>query len=112
MIENNADNKALTYPSGLITYDELVFAGLSSSIKNSNSYLYSSSSYWFMSPGYYESQTNFALEWFFLSDWQRLHYNAVKVEHGVRPVINLRSDVKISGGIGTANDPYVVDTNN
>ena len=31
---------------------------------------------------------------------------------GVRPVINLKSDVKITGGTGTANDPFVVDTNN
>ena len=111
-VDSNIGNKSLTYPVGLITYDELVFAGLSSSIKNLNSYLYSSSSYWFMSPGYYESQTNSALEWFFLSDWQRLHYNEVNVEHGVRPVINLKPDVKISGGIGTSNDPFVVDTNN
>jgi len=32
--------------------------------------------------------------------------------YSIRPVINLKSDVKISGGIGTINDPYVVDTNN
>ena len=30
----------------------------------------------------------------------------------VRPVINLKADVKITGGIGTSNDPYVIDTNN
>lgn len=29
--------------------------------------------------------------------------------YDVRPVINLKADVKISGGIGTINDPYVVE---
>ena len=29
---------------------------------------------------------------------------------GVRPVINLKSDVEISGGIGTINDPYIIKT--
>ena len=27
---------------------------------------------------------------------------------GVRAVINLKSDTQISGGIGTANDPYTI----
>ena len=27
----------------------------------------------------------------------------------LRPVINLKPDVKISGGIGTINEPYVVE---
>ena len=31
--------------------------------------------------------------------------------YGIRPVINLKADVKISGGIGTINDPFVIETN-
>ena len=37
-------------------------------------------------------------------------YN-VSIKYGVRPVINLKPDVEISGGIGTINDPYIVKTN-
>ena len=31
-------------------------------------------------------------------------------ELATRPVINLKADVKISGGIGTINDPYIIKT--
>ncbi len=39
-------------------------------------------------------------------------FNIVDYGGYVKSVINLKSDVKISGGIGTVNNPYVVDTNN
>ena len=29
---------------------------------------------------------------------------------GLRPVINLKSDVEISGGVGTSDNPYIVKT--
>ena len=32
------------------------------------------------------------------------------LQHGVRPVINLKADITISGGDGTASNPYVVAT--
>ena len=38
--------------------------------------------------------------------------NSVDYGRYVKPVINLKPDVKLSGGIGTVNNPYVVDTNN
>ena len=37
--------------------------------------------------------------------WVPVSYN-----YSVRPVINLKADVEISGGIGTANDPYIIKT--
>ena len=39
-------------------------------------------------------------------------FNSVDYGRYVKPVINLKPDVKISGGIGTSNDPFVIDTNN
>ena len=36
--------------------------------------------------------------------------NWVASGRGVRPVINLKADVEISGGIGTVNDPFVIKT--
>ena len=30
--------------------------------------------------------------------------------YGLRPVINLKSDVEISGGVGTSDNPYIVKT--
>ena len=39
-------------------------------------------------------------------------FNSVDYGRYVKPVINLKPDVKLSGGIGTVNNPYVIDTNN
>ncbi len=79
---------------------------------NKLSYAYSSQNYWTMSPAYYEYGPVVANIWSqngtgYLYPWTWSNYGL-----GVRPVINLKSDVKITGGIGTSNDPYVIDTNN
>ena len=50
MIENNADNKALTYSIGLITYDELMYAGINYRKANKYSYVSSNILYWTMNP--------------------------------------------------------------
>ena len=38
--------------------------------------------------------------------------NDVTNKNYVRPVINLKSDIEISGGIGTINDPYIIKSQN
>ena len=43
---------------------------------------------------------------------ERIMFNSVDYGIYVKLFINLKPDVKISGGIGTVNNPYVVDTNN
>ena len=104
-------NKSLTYPVGLITYDELAFSGMKKGIINTLSWSFSSSGYWTMTPSAYNAvsgHTNIILQrgaGYIDDGWPDSAYS-------IRPVINLKSDVKISGGIGTINDPYVVDTNN
>ena len=110
--DSDVGNKSLIYPVGLITYDELIFAGMVKSNLNKLSYAYSSQNYWTMSPAYYEYGPVVANIWSqngtgYLYPWTWSNYGL-----GVRPVINLKSDVKITGGIGTSNDPYVIDTNN
>ena len=35
------------------------------------------------------------------------HYTTTSVV-GIRPVINLKADTEISGGIGTNNNPYII----
>ncbi len=108
--DSNIGNKALNYPIGLITFDELIFAGLDNNHINKLSWVYSSQSYWTMTPCWFHSVNKSSYVYYANSngwtagDWIRYSY-------GVRPVINLKADVKISGGIGTANDPYVIKTN-
>ena len=102
-------NKALTYPIGLITVDELMLGGLSGDNLNRLSYTYSSSSYWTLSPVHFYVTYTSANEFYANSvGFAGSHW--VTLSFGVRAVINLKSDVQISGGIGTANDPFVVQT--
>ena len=95
--DSSTGNKSLTYPIGLLTADEYVLAG------SGNSYLNTGQNYWTMSPHYYGSG---AFMFFVYSsggldgDWV---YDAL----GVRPVINLKSAIAITGS-GTTSDPFKV----
>ena len=109
--DSSIGNKALTYPVGLITYDELIFAGMDNRHINKLSWVYSTQRYWTMSPSSFDAASGYAREWIQYSAGYLYHLAWVTGWHGVRPVINLKSDVKITGGIGTANDPFVVETN-
>ncbi len=95
-------NEALTYPVGLITADEIVYAGGGVGLSNSSYYLYTNSSYWTMSPYAFES----ALVTVFIVSGN-VNYSGVHIARGVRPVINLSADVELSGS-GIASDPFVV----
>ena len=104
---SDTGNKALTYPIGLITVDELMLGGLSDGYMNRLSYTYSSYSYWTMSPSSFNVTNTTAYE-FNANSVGYASHRWVTIGYGVRAVINLKSDVQISGGIGTANDPFVV----
>ena len=100
-------NKSLQYPIGLITADEVAFAGGVYGIRNTSYYLYTGQTYWTMSPYYF----NGSYAWVFrVYSSGSLSWDSVYGTYGVRPVINLRADVTISGGDGTASNPYVVAT--
>ena len=108
-VENEKGNQALTNPIGLITGDELMLGGLSDGYLNRLSYTYSSSHYWTMTPSYYEAAYSVArgigvhTEGYAYFFW-------ISSPYGIRPVINLASNVEISGGIGTKNAPFVIKT--
>ena len=106
--DSSIGNKALTYPVGLITYDELVYAGMDNPHINKLAWVYSSQHYWTMSPSLFNAAYGVAYEWSqysagFLNNWW-----GVNGSIGARPVINLKSDTLITSGIGTSSDPYVV----
>ena len=103
-------SKSLDYPVGLISYDELVFAGLDRSHTNKLSWAYSSVGYWTMSPAFYYKDGLASHVWVTLPLGRLDDWGIVTDSYSVRPVINLKADVEISGGIGTINDPYVIKT--
>ena len=105
--ESNIGNNALKYPIGLITSDEAIFAGgfggaSSSDYKVNRYYLSSEIPYWTMSP-FFAGHTHMFVIW---SEGSFTNDNTFSTR-GVRPVINLRADVTLSG-TGTSTDPYVV----
>ena len=100
-------NKALTYPIGLITVDELMLSGYADGYINKSAYTYSTNTYWTLSPrSFYVTLT--AANDFVLSSAGCGGNGWVANGYGVRAVINLSSEAQISGGIGTANSPFEI----
>ena len=64
-----------------------------------------------MSPSLFDASWGAADEWAQYSAGYLTAWWDVTNSLGARPVINLKSDTLITGGIGTANDPFVVETN-
>ena len=99
-------NGALTYPIGLISADEAMFAGIPWSGMNKNNYLYTGQYYWTMSPTRF---TGSYARVFVVSSIGNLDNGFVNNTFGVRPVINLCADIEVTGS-GTTTDPFVVVT--
>ena len=91
---------------GLLTYDEVVYAGGYYNQRNSNYYLYNSeiSRWWTMSPvGFSASYSRV---------WVVLNYltgDVVTASNYLRPVLNLNADTQISDGDGTKDSPFIVE---
>jgi hypothetical protein len=92
---------------GLIISDEVMYAG-GKNVDNDSYYLYNGQNYWTMTPHSWLVGTAASWVWAFYVH-STGYFNAYGVDNkfGVRPVINLRSDIKISGN-GTKDNPYVV----
>ena len=97
-------NGALTYPVGLITADEVAMGGGVSGSSNSSYYLYTSSSFWTMSPSSFG--VSYAFEFSVHSNGY-INLSNVDFSRGVRPVVSLKSDVQLSGS-GMQSDPWIV----
>ena len=106
-MDSSTGNKALTYPIGLISADEAVFAGIPwwMSGNNNNNYLYTGQNYWTMSPFRFYVDTAYVFN--VRSNNGALDSDDVDIANGVRPVINLRADVALTGS-GTTSDPFKV----
>ena len=96
-------NGKLSYPVGLITADEITFAGLPAGKTNNSFYLYTGDYYWAGSAGFYDG---FSCE--FVVDVDGfLYVDYVNRYSGVRGVVSLSSESKLLGS-GTYNDVYTV----
>ena len=98
-------NDLYTTKIGLITADEVMYAGGTSS-NNYGYYLYTGNDYWTMSPSSFA--VPFSDTWVFcVRSVGGFSTGNVKYTWGVRPVINLNANITITGS-GTASDPYTI----
>ena len=99
-----------TLKAGLITADEVAYAGGVYGTSDSKYYLYNGQSYWTMSPIHWKGSSAESYAQVFRIDSKGYLANTgvVNFNIGLRPVINLKSDTTFSGGKGTQSNPYVV----
>ena len=110
-------NNKLTYPIGLLTADEGVFAGgvrytaTNSNTQNKTYYLYTGEWYLTMSPAFFTNKltvkhANMAQ----IRNNGSIDFDSVFGKEGaIYPVISLKSTSKITGGTGLYNDPYIIE---
>ena len=100
-------NGTLSYPVGLLTADEINMSGADNNYtSNSSYYLYTGQGYWSGSPHIFLSDQSAVSFVYYSGDLGNayVHYTG---GGGVRPVVSLSSEAKLSGN-GTWNNPYVV----
>ena len=110
-------NKALTYPIGLITADEVVYAGAVLGKISEDYYLTDNSeltsNYYFltMTPNT-SSQSSGSTIWrmYRTANGAPVYFNPFEtnLSGATRPVINLKATVTVKGGTGTSSDPYII----
>ena len=110
-VDASNGNGALTYPVGLITADEIVYAGGVYGTSNSSFYLDTgkkSVGFWALSPYAFDDSLALAYEFFLTSDGDLYYYNLTTIV-GVRPSVSLQPGIEVTGGgSGTATDPFIV----
>ena len=100
-------NGNLTYKVGLLTADEIAFAGSKYGVSNRSTYLYENTGttyWWSLSPRVFNG--SYAFVWYVESGNLNIYYG-VDSSYGLRPAISLISSVTVTGS-GTSEDPYVV----
>lgn len=101
-VSNEIGNGALTYPVGLITYNEVKLAGINAARTGS--------SYWTMSPRSFESNDYYfnSNAWYVFKTGD-IDSSYLTSSYGIRPVIALRPGVEYTRGDGSYRNPYKVD---
>ena len=106
-------NQLLSYPIGLITADEIVYAGSSFELNNGNIWYIKNSdlkssfgdnNWWTMSPSAWNTAHSFNSV--VRSTYARIEGHASYEDYYVRPVISLKKDLLYKSGDGSATNPY------
>ena len=98
----------ITSKVGLITADELAFAGYAWNIGNTTTYLQENATdtyWWSLSP--FDFYGGNALVWFVGGSYGGFDNNSVDFAYGVRPSISLKSTTNATGN-GTSDSPFII----
>lgn len=98
---------------GMLSADEMIFAGMGKNYETSASNYLLNKEFVSLTPLYsYKSTANAPFSGNMeISRFYGVHSSGREVSStsaNIRPVINLKSDVQITGGDGTSSNPYVV----
>lgn len=101
----NGTNSAIVYPIGLITVDEVRYAGGALGKSNSTYYLNNSNKYWTMSPdGYYSDGAKL----FIVESNGSISSTLSNTENVILPVIALKKNTLVDRGTGYYDNPYII----
>ena len=107
MNTNFFGNKKLTQPIGMITIDEVIYAGSILDTRNYKIYLHGRNSYWTLSPGMFEKNL---LNVGIITIQGYVHMEVSNDNsRGLRPVIALNSKAIVTSGDGSLANPYIVE---
>lgn len=101
---NTNGNGNLNDPVGLITVEELYYAGFIDGKDNKTNFLSLNKPYWTMTPAYYSANNAYN----FVVSINKLTEEVVTKEYIVRPVITVRSDLYILKGDGSLDNPFIL----
>ena len=102
MSDTSVGNAAFSYPIGLLTADELMFAGLTTSTNNYNNYLINDG----LRDLRFVTMTPLSEQELYMVNEGKI--SSTSVSEYLRPSIALKGDVSVSGS-GTSSDPYIVE---
>ena len=105
-VSTNNGNGVLTYPVGMITAEEIAYAGAVIWQTNTSYYLYNGVHNWSFSPYHFYG---WGAHEFFLASDGYFGGDYVTAAWGVRPTISLKSGTVLSSGNGTSTSPYIVE---
>ena len=107
-------NGALTYKIGILSVDEIIFAGYKEYCENPVTYLKENATdeeWWTLSPvdyGYSGSHDKANIAVVVRDTFDYNYVGEFDGDYAFRPAISLKSSTTISGGFGTSEEPYVV----
>lgn len=87
---------------GLLSADEASLAGLKFNTPNNDNYLKTNYSWWTLSPYSFDEDTSYVMN---ITNEGSIFKTKVNNVHNLRPVISLKSSVKVTG-LGTEEEPY------